>query len=167
MASRKRGTTIIGSNIAAQASTNGKPQPLPTPVRLCESKICTVKAPHQAKSYASTTRGLPKIIKDIEAKTNKSSSDRFCLDVFYTVHWDHVNRPLPTPTKECVHKACPVWARHEDKVFSKNPKKANLLPLKVQQVQAKAVKTKVEIQALINFWHIHGPQEKPVEGSPS
>ena len=165
MASRKRGTTIIGSNIAAQASTDGKSQTIPTPLRLCESKVCTVKAPHEAKSYASTTRGLPKIIRDMEAKTTKSSSDVYHLDVFYTVHWDHVNRPLPNPTKECVHKACPVWARHEAKVFSKNPKKANLLPLKVQQVQAKSVKTNDEIQGLINFWHIHGPQERSAKGS--
>ena len=98
MSSKKRGHTIIGYNVSAKASTDDA-VPTPPPEPMCTSKICTVKAPHVAKAYVSTTSGLPHIIQTIERKVEKSKYDIWLLDIFYTVHWDRVNRPLPPPTK--------------------------------------------------------------------
>ena len=103
MSSTKRGQTIIGYNVSAKATTDEAVSTLP-PERMCTSKICTVKAPHVAKPYVSTTTGLPHIVKTIERKAEKTKYDTSLLDIFYTVHWDHVNRPLPTPLKVCVYR---------------------------------------------------------------
>lgn len=170
MSTTKRGVTLIGSNFKVQASddsADGSTATTQPAVPLCTSKICTVKAPHAAKPYVSTTTGLPGYIKTLEAKALKSKHDIWILDIFYTVHWDHVNRPLPAPIKECVDKTCFVRARHAAKVYSKNPQKADRLPVIVQQVQTKKEKTQYELRGLENFWRIHGPVVAASMGGPS
>ena len=124
-----------------------------------------MKAPHLAKHYTKTTTGLPSIIKIIESKKEKTKFDRQFLDIFYTIHWDEVIKPLPAPIKECVSKECPERARHEAKVFSTNPKKVDRLPLKVQQVIAKENKTSDDVRGLKRFWAVHGPKEEVKKSS--
>ena len=67
--------------------------------------------------------------------------------------------------QECINKKCPVRARHEAKVYSTNPEKAHKLPVIIQAVQAKANKTWDDFRGLKNFWSIHGPVQKPANGT--
>ena len=149
---------VRGSNFKAAAPANTTPLPAPEP--LCTSEICTVKAPHLAKPFTKTTTDLPSIITIIESKKHQTRFDRQILDIFYTIHWDEVDKPLPAPTRECVNKECPVFARHEAKVFSMNPKKVDQLPVKRQQVIAKEKKTWDDVRGLKCFWAIHGPKDQ-------
>ena len=168
MPAHMNGATLIGSNF--KAPTKGQPAPLPPSQPLCESEICPVKAPHVHRSYVRTTQGVPAVIAKMEAKPKKNGYDIAFLDKFYSVHWDHVNRPLPTPVKECVDQTCPLYnehccavdhpSRHAAKVFSTNPQKAHLLPIKIQELHAKVNKTWRDIKDLNDFWKIHGPVKK-------
>ena len=140
---QKRGKLYIGTNTNDAESLSISP--LPPAVSLCSSKICRVTAPHADKAYTSTTRDLPTLIREIERKREKGRGDVDFLNEFYTVHWDHTNRPLPSPVRECVNKSCPVKARHEDKIYSKNSKKAKSLPLIIQEIEAEPTKTRDEV----------------------
>lgn len=101
----------------------------------------------------------------METKKEKNGYDIRTMDMFYSVHWDHEHRPLPAPIKECVAKTCPVHERHADKMYSKNPKKAGLLPKIIQWCYAQGEKlTRGEREALSEFWRIHGPKDAVVDG---
>ena len=155
--------TKIGTNFnkSADSNTKGKAQAANPGVPMCTSKICTVKAPHPAIPFVRTSKRLPKIVDEMERYQNKTRHQISFLDIFYTVHWDHDHHPLPTPTQECVDKNCPVavWSRHEAKVFSQNPKKADALPPIIRRVLENPQKARKYDADLKRFWKLHGPQE--------
>ena len=151
---------------------------------LCSSKLCPLTAPHAGKAYTSTSRGLPSLVREIGSKTRKTQNDNNFLDTFYTVHWDYVNNPLPPPIKECVNKACSVKARHEDKIYSREPREVKDLPEVIQRIGAKPKGPMAELPSwldedpnapprpislenefsddegavLADFWAVHGRQ---------
>ncbi|CAF9932863.1 MAG: hypothetical protein HETSPECPRED_008465 [Heterodermia speciosa] len=107
--------TKIGSNFTKSTDSSIKGKTVPK----CTSKLCTVKASRAAIPFVRTSKGLPKIVDDMERHHVKTKHQMNFLGVFYTVHWDHENRRLPTPIQECADKNCPVsvWSCHEAKQF--------------------------------------------------
>ena len=161
--SSQRAVTKIGSNYTKSADSTTKNNTSATDPNLpqCTSKLCTVKAPHPANPFVRTSKGLPRIVADIERRHVKTKHQISFLDIFYTVHWDHINRPLPTPVQECVDKNCPVsvWSRHEAKQFSKNPKKADALPEVIRRVMGNPEQARRYDADLKRFWKLHGPRQ--------
>ena len=158
----QRLVTKIGSNFtkSTDPATKSKPSTAHSEVLKCTSKLCTVTAPHPAIPFVRTSKGLPKIVDDMERNHVKTKHQIRFLDIFYTVHWDHVNRPLPAPTQECVDKSCPVsvWSRHEANQFSQNPKKADALPEIVRRVMVDPQQSRRYDSDLRRCWKLHGPR---------